>query len=210
MQGINFIDTPPTIVSVSRGFPLFGNSSVKFRSNRCNLSGNSVLSDPLRVSPDEGPALPRLPALPRGKTGSCGTEAALRKCAGVPDCSPSPPGLSHGALLQPRGLPTGWCVVDRAGGDHRAAKPPTHTISTSTAGRHRRSVYRGAIVLTSFNLVLEGMQWQKTYTVLNWQSPCVPCAPSPLCPCRERGQQPLVSGPSPPVSSCCRKVHFGL
>jgi hypothetical protein len=57
--------------------------------------------------------------------------------------------LSHGARLPPRALPTVGGTGGGAVGDPRAARPPAHAISTSTAGRHRRSVYRGAIGLTS-------------------------------------------------------------
>jgi hypothetical protein len=60
--------------------------------------------------------------------------------------------LPHPALLLPRCLPTVGRSVGRAAGDHKAAKPHTHAISTSAAGRQRRSVYRGSIALPSSSL----------------------------------------------------------
>jgi hypothetical protein len=89
--------------------------------------------------------------------------------------------LAHGVLLLPRGLPTVGCVVGRAVGAHRAARPQTHTISTSTAGKHRRSVYSGAIVLTSSTL-LKGMWPQGMAIVIHWSLRYMPLAQSPLCP----------------------------
>src|SRR5262249_52344739 len=40
-------------------------------------------------------------------------------------------------------------VIDRTGGGHRTTRP----INTSTAGRHRASVYRDSITLTSLSLL---------------------------------------------------------
>jgi hypothetical protein len=112
--------------------------------------------------------------------------------------------LAHGALLPLRCLPTAWCVVDLGVGDHKIARPPTHTISTSAAGRHRRTVYRGAIVLTSFSPSRRHTASRNVHRH--------PLVSSPLerCLCSQHGAACPVGGGYAPRGDPCLSLYLAF
>jgi hypothetical protein len=120
---------------------------------------------------------------------------------------PLPYVLSHGALLLPHCLPTVRCSAGRAVGDHSAVRPHAHAISASAARRHRRSVYRGAIVWTSFPLVLRACGVKRRIPSSTGRARLC-CSPNCSFAVQEPWQKSVLAKPSPPFSSGCGAVHL--